>query len=245
MSTAKVRTACLLALILSALPLLAAAQTPPAKFLGFGVGADRKLADYGQITAYFQLLARESPKLKLFTIGASTLKKPMIMAAISSEANMAKLDAYRQIARRLRDPRGLTADDAGKLAREGKAILLITCNIHSTEIASAQMSMELAYRLVTGDTPFDAAKVLDDVIVLLVPSTNPDGEQMVVDWYKKYIGTPYEGGPMPWLYHHYAGHDDNRDFFMLNLSETRAVTKVLYQDWFPQVHIDEHQMGST
>ena len=104
--------------------------------------------------------------------------------------------------------------------------------------------MELAYDLVTGKTPFDADKVLDDVIVLLVPTSNPDGHQMECDWYTKNLGTKYEGGNMPWLYHPYAGHDNNRDWFMFNLSETKAVTKVLYHDWFPQIHIDEHQMGS-
>jgi hypothetical protein len=244
MKTALRKSRCLVLTVL-VLAFGAMAQTTPEKFLGFKVGTDRSLADYGQITAYLQKLDQESPRLKVFTIGESTLKKPMIMAVITSEANMERLERYREIARRLRDPRTLPAEEARKLAREGKAILLITCNIHATEIASAQMSMELAFRLVTGDTPFDAGKVLEDVIVLLVPSINPDGEQMVVDWYRKHVGTPYEGGPMPWLYHHYAGHDDNRDFFMLNLPETRAVTKVLYQDWFPQVHIDEHQMGST
>ena len=107
------------------------------------------------------------------------------------------------------------------------------------------MSMELAYDLVTGKTPFDADEVLKDVVVLLVPSHNPDGNQMVVDWYRKYVGTKFEGGSMPWIYHYYAGHDNNRDWFMFNLPETRAVTKVLYHDWFPQIHIDEHQMGSS
>ncbi len=227
------------------IPLFTAAQTPPEKFLGFKVGADRQLADYAQITAYFQKLDQESPKLQLVTIGESTLKKPMIMAIITSEANMSKLDAYKEIGRRLRDARSLGPEEARRLAKEGKAVLLITCNIHASEIAAAQMSMELAYKLVTGDTPFEAARALEDVIVLIVPTTNPDGEQMVVDWYKKYLGTPYEGGPMPWLYHHYAGHDNTRDWFMFNLPETRAVSRVLYQDWLPQIHIDEHQMGST
>ncbi len=221
------------------------AQTSPEKFLGFQPGADRKLADYGQIQAYFQKLDLESERLKLLTIGQSTLNKPMIMAVITSAENMAQLEAYRAIVKRLRDDRALAPDEAYQLARKGKAILLITCSLHASEIAASQMSMELAYKLVTGDTPFDAAKVLQDVIVLLVPTSNPDGEQMVVDWYKKYVGTKYEGGPMPWIYHHYAGHDDNRDWFMFNLSETRAVSKVLYQDWLPQIHIDEHQMGST
>ncbi|OGD19964.1 MAG: hypothetical protein A2W03_15935 [Candidatus Aminicenantes bacterium RBG_16_63_16] len=245
MTKSAFKKACSAGALAAVIPLLAAAQTPPEKFLGFKVGADRQLADYGQITAYFQKLDQESPRLQLFTIGESTLKKPMIMAAITSEANMPRLDAFKNIARRLRDERSLGPEEARRLAGEGKVILLITCNIHASEIAAAQMSMELAHKLVTGDTPFDAARVLEDVIVLLVPTTNPDGEQLVVDWYRKYVGTSFEGGSMPWLYHPYAGHDNNRDWFMFNLAETRAVSRVLYQDWLPQIHIDEHQMGST
>ncbi len=220
------------------------AQTSPEKFLGFKPGADRQLADYGQIQAYFQKLDQESEKLQLLTIGQSTLGKPMIMAVITAAENMAQLDSCRAITKRLRDDRTLAPEEARELAKKGKSILLITCSLHATEIAASQMSLELAYKLVTGDTPFDATKVLRDVIVLLVPTGNPDGEQMVVDWYRKYVGTKYEGERMPWLYHHYAGHDNNRDWFMFNLSETRAVSKVLYQDWLPQIHIDEHQMGS-
>jgi hypothetical protein len=240
-----VRKISVAALIIALFPWLAPAQTSPEQFLGHKAGADRKLADYGQIKAYFEKLDQESPKLSLFTIGESTLKRPMIMAVISAEENLARLDTYREIVRRLRDPRTLSREEAKKLAAEGKAILLITCSIHASEIAASQMSMELAHKLVTGDTPFDAERVLRDVIVLLVPSHNPDGNQMVVDWYRKYLGTKYEGGPMPWIYHHYAGHDNNRDWFMFNLPESRAVTQVLYHDWLPQIHIDEHQMGST
>ena len=222
-----------------------AAQTPPDKFLGHKVGEDRKLADYTQIKGYFEKLAQESPKIKLFTIGESVLKKPMIMAAISTPENLAKLDRWKEITHKLRDPRVTPVEEARKLAKEGKAIVLITCSLHATEIAASQMSMELAYDLVTGRTFFDAGKILNDVIVLLVPTHNPDGNQMVVEWYRKYVGTEYEGGNMPWLYHHYAGHDNNRDWYMFNLPETRAVTKVLYQDWLPQIHIDEHQQGSN
>jgi len=221
------------------------AQTSPESFLGFKVGEDRKLADYSQILAYFQKLDQESARVKVINIGTSTLKKPMVMAVITAEKNMSKIDTYREIVKKLRDPRILPAKEAKKLAKEGKIIVLITCNIHASEIASAQMSMELAYKLAKGETPFDSEKVLDDVIVLLVPTINPDGEQMVTEWYRKYVGTKYEGGSMPWLYHHYAGHDNNRDYFMFNLSETKAVSKILYHDWLPQVHIDEHQMGST
>jgi len=233
------------ALLIAVFPLLSLAQTSPEQFLGHKVGADRELADYGQIKAYFEKLDQESPRLQLFTIGESTLKRPMIMAVITAEENMANLDRYREIVKKLRDPRTLAPEEAKKLAAEGKAILLITCSIHASEIAASQMAMEFAHKLVTGDAPFDADRILRDVIVLLVPSHNPDGNQMVVDWYRKYLGTKYEGGPMPWIYHHYAGHDNNRDWFMFNLPETRAVTKVLYHDWLPQIHIDEHQMGST
>lgn len=233
------------AMVFLIIPLLLFGQTPPAEFLGHQVGADRKLADYNQILNYFQKLDEESPKLQLLTIGESTLGKPMIMAVITSEENMQQLDKFKAITKRLRDAGDVSEEEARELSKEGKVILLITCNIHATEIASAQMSMELAYDLVTGKTPFDADRVLKDVIVLLAPTINPDGEQMVTEWYRKYVGTKYEGGRMPWLYHHYAGHDNNRDWFMFNLKETQAITKVLYHDWIPQIHIDEHQMGST
>jgi hypothetical protein len=239
------KTVLLVAAILLSLPGLARAQTPPDKFLGLQLGADKVLADYGQIRSYFDHLATETPRLEVVDIGETTLKKKQFMAVITSERNMARLDHYRQISRQLRDARGLTPEQAAALAKEGKVIIGIQCNIHSTEIASSQMSMELAYDLVTGRTPFDAAKVLDDVIFLLVPSQNPDGQVMVTDWYRKYVDTPYEGGRMPWLYHHYSGHDNNRDFYMFNLPETRNVANVLYRDWIPQVYIDEHQMGST
>ena len=233
-----------IALTLFLFPLLLLAQTSPEEFLGHKVGEDRKLADYSQIRAYFQKLDEESGNIKVLTIGESTLGKPMIMAVITAEENMKKLDVYRGIAKRLRDARDLTPDEAGRLAEEGKVIVFVTCNLHATEIGSSQMAMEFAYRLVTGKTPFDADEALEDVIVLLAPTTNPDGQQMVTDWYRKYVGTRFEGGRMPWLYQHYTGHDNNRDWFMLTQAETRAVTKVLYQDWIPQIHIDEHEMGS-
>jgi len=227
------------------LPLLLIAQTSPEEFLGHKVGADRKLADYNQILAYFERLDKESGRISVLTIGKTTLGKPMIMAVITSEENMARLKTYREITKRLRDARGLTTEEAKRLSKEGKVIIMITCSLHSSEIAASQMAMELAHKLVTGQVSLDVDRVLKEVIVLLVPTTNPDGHQMVTDWYRKYVGTKYEGGRMPWLYHHYAGHDNNRDWFMLNLAETKAITKVLYHDWIPQIHIDEHQMGET
>jgi hypothetical protein len=233
----------LLALSLAASASLAAPPTPESQ-LGFRVGADRKLADYGQIVRYFQALDSASDRVAVQSLGESTLGRKLIMAVISSEANLRDVARYRQIAARLADPRGLSPEEADRLADEGKVILLVTCNIHSSEIGSSQMAMEWAYDLATSDDP-QVKRWLDDVILLLMPSINPDGTDMIVDYYRKYLGTPWEGGRLPWLYHHYAGHDDNRDWYMLNLVETRLVNHVLHHEWFPQVFLDEHQMGAN
>jgi hypothetical protein len=239
-----------LALSLSPLVLAQEKQKPaakvptPSEFLGFEVGADRKLADYKQISSYFKALAAASPRVQVEILGKTTLGEDMFMAVISTPENLANKAKYKEIAHKLADPRGLSTQQIDQLARDGKFILLITCNIHSTEIGSSQMSMEWAYQLATTQDP-EYLRRLNDSIVLLVPSLNPDGETMVTDWYRKYLGTKYEGGPMPYLYHHYVGHDDNRDWFMLTQIETKNVNHMVYHDWFPQFWLDEHQMGET
>ncbi len=215
----------------------------PSEFLKFEVGADRKLADYRQISSYFKALAAASKKLEVETLGKTTLGEEMIMAVISNEENLRNKARYKEIARKLADPRGQSPEELDALANDGKAILLITCNIHSDEIGSSQMAMEWAYKLVTAKDP-ETLHRLNDAIVLLVPSLNPDGETMVTEWYRKYLGTKYEGGRMPYLYHHYVGHDDNRDWYMLTQIETQNVNHAVYHDWFPQFWLDEHQMGS-
>jgi len=216
----------------------------PSDFLGIQVGADRVLADYHQIRSYFAMLDEKSPRVKVETLGKTTLGEPMIMAIVSSEKNIANLDRIKAISHRLADPRGLDDAEAAHLLDEGKAVVLVTCNIHSTEIGSSQMAMEWAWGLATANDPTTLER-LDNVVLLLVPSLNPDGQIMVTDWYRKYVGTKYEGGWMPWLYHHYVGHDNNRDWFMLTQKETREMTRAIYHEWFPQVFIDHHQMGST
>jgi hypothetical protein len=202
------------------------------------------LADYEQIGSYLQALAEASDRVQMESIGESTLGRPIWMLTVSSPDNLADAPRQREIAARLADPRGLSPQEEAALVAEGKAVVLVTCNIHSTEIASSQMALELAWELATTDDP-RKLRALEDVVLLLLPSINPDGQQMVVDWYRQWLGTEYEGGRMPWLYHHHAGHDNNRDWFMLNLPETRAVNRVLYRQWYPQVYLDEHQMGST
>ena len=216
----------------------------PSRFLGFEVGADRKLADYHQIVSYFEQLAERSPRMEIEKMGETTEGNDFVLAVISSPENLRNRKHYQEIARRLADPRGLSRQQIDSLVRVGKTIILLTNNIHSTEIASSQMSMELAYQLVTA-TDQDTERRLDNVILLLVPSLNPDGQIMVTEWYRKYIGTRYEGGSMPWLYHHYTGHDNNRDWYMLTQQETRAMTRTAYKEWFPQVWLDMHQMGSS
>jgi hypothetical protein len=168
----------------------------------------------------------------------------MIMAVISSERNLENARRLKDISRRLADPRGLSDADAETLLKEGRLILLVTCNIHSTEIGASQMAMEWAHALATADDA-ETKRRLDNVVLLLVPSLNPDGQMMETQWYRKNLGTRYEGSRMPWLYHHYTGHDDNRDWFMLTQKETRAMSRAIYHDWFPQIFLDEHQMGST
>ena len=236
-----------LALLLATITTPLAAQKPahvptPSEFLGFEVGADRKLADYRQISSYFKALSAASDRVQVEVLGKTTLGEEMFMAVISTSENLRNKAKYQEIAHKLADPRGLSQEQIDALASEGKGIFLLTCNIHSNEIGSSQMAMEWAYKLATTNDP-EMLRRLNDVIVLLVPSLNPDGETMVTEWYRKYLGTKYEGGSLPYLYHHYVGHDDNRDWYMLTQIETKNVNQAVYHEWFPQFWLDEHQMG--
>ncbi len=223
---------------------LSAQIVSPDEFLGFPLGADRKLADYHQISEYLSLLAKNSPRIEVFNLGKTTDGNDMIIAVISSEENIRNLENIKKQNYKLAHPELLTQQQAENLIQNGKVTALITCNIHSTEIGASQMSMEIAYELATRNDE-EAKFYLDNVVLILMPSANPDGQLMVCDWYRKWVGTEYEGGRMPWLYHRYVGHDTNRDFYMLNMKESKLINKVMSQEWFPQVHLDEHQMGST
>src|SRR3954451_19849061 len=221
---------------------LTAAIQSPSQFLGFDVGADRKLADYKQIVSYFRALGAASPRVRVETLGKTTLGEDFIMAVVTSEGNMRNLEKIRETARKLADPRGLTDEQIAQLAREGKTIAIVTCNIHSSEIASSQMAMEWLHALATANDA-ETKRRLDNLVLLLVPSLNPDGQLMIADYYRKYLGTQYEGGRLPWLYHHYVGHDNNRDWFMLTQVETKELSHAIYHEWHPQLFVDEHQMG--
>ncbi|HET9481637.1 MAG TPA: M14 metallopeptidase family protein, partial [Candidatus Polarisedimenticolia bacterium] len=228
---------------LAQVPASSTIQTPD-QFLGFRLGEDRKLADYDQIVEYLRRLDRASDRLSLVDLGKTTLGRSMVMAVLSAPRNLEQSFTFREMARKLADPRGVPPEQIERIVHEEQVIVLITCNIHSTEIAASQMAMELAHRLAATEDPALLGH-LQNVILLLVPSLNPDGQFMEVEWYRRHLGTPHEGGRMPWLYHHYAGHDNNRDFFMLSLAETRMINRVLHHEWFPQIYLDQHQMGST
>jgi len=213
----------------------------PRDVIGHEVGADRKLADWGQIGTYFTRLAA-SPAVRVDTLGLTTAGLPFLAVTISHPDNMRRLEEIRRAEARLADPRSLSADEEARLAREQPAVVLISNNIHATEIASSQMAMELAWRLATNDTLQDA---LRRVVLLMFPSMNPDGQQMITEWYRQGVGGRWEGGSIPWLYHPYVGHDNNRDWYMVTQRETRLATDFLYRRWFPQVVYDVHQMGNS
>ncbi len=239
------RCAGLLLAILAALdlPLSAQERVPePSAWLGMQIGADSILADWTEIGRYLASAALASPVVRLDTIGNSTLGKPLLMVTFASERNMLRLEQLKRWQARLADPRTLSAATEDSLVATAPVVVLINNNIHSNEIASSQMQLEMTYLFATHPV---WRGWLDSVVVLMIPSANPDGLDMMVDWYHRYKGTPYEGGPLPWLYHHYVGHDNNRDWYMLTQVETRAITRVLYHEWFPQVVWDVHQMGAT
>jgi hypothetical protein len=213
----------------------------PESVLGYRVGADRRLADWTQVVDYFGALAAASPAVAIQTLGKTTMGKPLIAAIISTPENVARREEIFRAQQELADPRTLgTARENALYARQ-PAVLVIQCNIHSDEIASSQMAMELAYRLATNDT---LQAELKHAVVIVIPSVNPDGEQMVVEWYRAQLGTKWEGGDMPWIYNKYTGHDDNRDWFMMTQVETQLVTDALYRHWLPEIFYDVHQMGA-
>jgi len=217
----------------------------PISVLGFNPGDDRTIADWTQITNYFEKLDRASDRVLVQRLGQSTLKRPLIVAFISARENILALEKYKDIQRRLADPRLITqSSERDRLIAQGKVVVAISCSIHSTEIVASQMSMQLAYELATAQDA-ETREILQNTILLLIPSPNPDGIDIVANWYRKTLSTPYEGKEPPELYHHYAGHDDNRDWFMLNLKETQQLTRLLWHDWFPQIVYDVHQQGSN
>jgi hypothetical protein len=233
--------ACLLVL---ALPL--AAQVPtPEQFFGFRMGSDKKLARWNKIVEYFQAVAAQSDRVRVRTLGPTTNGNPFIVAEIAAPDTFKNLDRYKQLERKLYFQGGApTPAERDEIFKSGKAVVVITNAIHATEIGATQAVIEELYRLATEDSP-QIHKILDNVIFVMVPCLNPDGEIIVTDWYNKYLGTPYEASPIPWVYHPYVGHDNNRDMYLFSQKESRMTAQLLWHDWFPSIWLDEHQMGSN
>ncbi|MCL4523612.1 MAG: M14 family metallopeptidase [Acidobacteria bacterium] len=231
-------------ILLAALCVSAQELPTPEKYLGFRVGTDKKLATWPQVVEYMRMAAKTSDRVRVTDLDNSTMGNPFILLTISSPQNLARLAEIQADQRKLAYPYALDEKSAEAIFAKNPAVVLITMTIHSSEVGSTQMSLELVHRLATEHSPY-IENLLDNVVFLLAPSVNPDGQVMIVDWYNKNVGTEFEFSPMPWLYHKYVGHDNNRDAFMLTQIETRNVIRVLYKDWFPLIFLDEHQMGSS
>ncbi|HVX56310.1 MAG TPA: M14 metallopeptidase family protein, partial [Candidatus Saccharimonadales bacterium] len=236
------RLCCTVACFLFLLREPASAQVPtPVSVLGRTPGDDFYLADYEDTVRYFHALAAAAPdRMKMFTVGKTTEGRDIEVAAISSAANIARLNETRQVAGRLAHASGLNDDSARELARKYPAIVHIDGGLHASEVAGPQHTMMLAYKLLSAKDDPEVDAILNNVILVLWPTLNPDGQDMVVHWYRQNLGTQYEVSPLPRLWQEYVGHDNNRDGYMLNMKEEQVVTKAEL-DWSPVIFYCQHQ----
>ena len=237
-----------LALVAATTTTLPAQRRPlptPESVLGFAPGTDRRLVEWGPIVEYFHALDAASERVSVRQIGRSTNGLPFLAVFISSPMNLRQLPVLRDVQRQLADPR-LSPDSAAaaRLVARARAFVLITSSVHSTEVGGFFTPLEIAYRLASGTSP-DLRATLDSTVLILVPSLNPDGVDIVARWYAQTLGTAAEGAGPPELYHRYTGHDNNRDWYAFTQVETRLVVDSLYGVWHPQVTMDIHQQGSN
>ena len=233
----------LLTLLVSALPALAAVPTPEEHF-GHSMGDDRRLVAWSEVVDYFRILDAGSDALRVEELGRSTEGRPMILATIAAPETLEQIERYREILAKLADPRLISQEEAFDLAQEGKPAVVITCSIHSNEVASTMTAVQFAHDLLTQDSERHRS-ILANTILLLVPSLNPDGIDKVREWYRRWVGGPYEGAPLTSLYHKYLGHDNNRDWYIFTQQETRLMVEKVHNRWRPQIVYDVHQMGTS
>lgn len=214
----------------------------PEEFFGFKPGTDGELVRWNKIVEYFNYLDALSDRIKVVDLGRSTEGNPMIVAYISSSENLERLDFIRDESWKISHPRDYPEEEMERIICEGKTVVAMTMSIHASEVGGTQVSSDFAYRLITSEGELER-KIRDNVVLLLFPCANPDGQIMTVDWYYKWKGTDYEGCSLPWLYHKYTGHDNNRDALTLTQVETQIMNRVILKEWYPQVYLDHHQMG--
>ena len=220
-----------------------AAQVPtPEAWFGFPMGTDAKLARWDRMVEYYRLLGESSDRMTVWEMGPTTLGNPFLALIVTSPANHARLDELQRLNALISDPRGVDETQIEEAIRNGKAVIVQSLCLHSTEVAAGQTAVELAYDLVTR-TDEEMARILDETIGIMIPCFNPDGQIMVADWVARTTGTEYEGVGLPFLYHHYIGHDNNRDAFMQNTVESQYGGQILFREWIPQAYVDHHQMG--
>lgn len=215
----------------------------PRSFFGFDMGESRKLADWPQMLSYFETLADASDRVAFETLGETVSGNPFVMLTITSPENHARLEELLSIQHKLADPRTIAEGELAELLAGGKTVVMITHGIHATEVGSSQGAARLAY-IMASSAEERVTQILDEVILLQIPSLNPDGLQWINTWYNEHVGTEFEAAPMPWLYHFYVGHDNNRDWYAFTQRET-MMTVAAQNRWHPQIVHDIHQMGPT
>jgi len=234
----------LLALILALTVQVQAQGIPsPEAFFGFRIGADGKLARWDKLVEYYDLLDRESDRIQVVHMGESTLGNPFLSIFISSPENLADLDQIKRRNAILQDPRGHSQGEIDDAVENGKVVFVQSYGLHASEVAASQTIAEVTWEMATRTDDL-MLEILDNTVAIMIPCFNPDGEIMIVDWYNRWVGTEYEGASLPYLYHYYIGHDNNRDAFMTNTVESEYGAEILFREWIPQGYIDHHQMGS-
>jgi hypothetical protein len=214
----------------------------PESVLGFQPGEDRRLADWDEVLEYLARLDAASDRVRVEEVGKTTQGRPFVLATVTSAENHARLEQIRGVNLRLADPRGLGEEESERLLARGKAIVAMAFSIHSTEVGGTLTALRLLHLLASSDTP-DVRRSLDETVLLILPSHNPDGTQLVTEWHRRQLGTPFEGTAPPVLYHPYVGHDNNRDWYMFTQVETRLTVRHVHRRWRPQLMHDVHQMG--
>lgn len=215
----------------------------PEAFFGHPMGADRKLARWDRLVAYYELIGERSDRVQVVHMGPSTLGEPFLALFVSSPENLARLGELREMNAVLQDPRGRSQSEIDAAVAGSKVVFVQSYALHSTEVAGSQSAAEVTYLFAVRDDP-EIHEILDNTVSILIPAFNPDGVDIVTEWYDRWAGTEYEGASPPELYHHYIGHDNNRDAFMQNTIESQYGAQIIFREWVPQAYIDHHQMGA-